>query len=364
MDARKTAIAATAAIGIAIAAWYLTGDTAAPPETAELPEAGQRPLTLQQLERMGVKTATAQIANGIPLGTVPGTVTLPPSARVAVSAPFAGSIRQIFVIAGQGVSRGQALATMVSRDALQVGSSLSRARAQLAYAQATANRTGQLAREGVIAGSRAQEANAAVRQAQVDVAENARILSIGGAGADGTITLRAPIGGRVSAVSVQTGGPVDGTVAPFVIDASNVYQLDLQLPERLAGLVTPGMTVNLPGNVSGKILSVGSAIDPETRSILAKASIGAAPGLVTGKTVMASIQGGANSSAVAVPPGAITRLDGREVVLVRTAKGFVARQVVVGGSANGMTVITKGLAANEVVAIEGLPEIKMTLGGD
>ena len=55
MDARKTAIAATAAIGIAIAAWYLTGDTPAPPETAELPESGQRPLTLQQLERMGGK---------------------------------------------------------------------------------------------------------------------------------------------------------------------------------------------------------------------------------------------------------------------------------------------------------------------
>lgn len=363
----RNRIAAFAALVLLIVAggWWFSRPSAPATEAAvETPEEPAKALTDAELEKMGVKTAVVQVASGLPLGTMPATVSLPPEARVAVTASFAGAIRQVFVIPGQAVTRGQPLATMVSRDALQVGSNLTRAQAQLGYARANANRLQQLAREGVIAGARAQEAQAAVRQAEADASENARILGIAGAGSGGLITLRAPISGRVSTVAVQTGGPVDGTVAPFVIDASNAYQLDIQVPERLAGMVRPGMTVSLPGNVSGQILSVGSSIDPDTRSVLAKASIGAAPGIIAGKTVMASIVGGAQQNAIAVPSTAVTRLEGKDVVLVKTAKGFEQRNVVVGGSANGETVITEGLSAGETIAISGLTEIKMTLGGE
>lgn len=359
----KIAAMAAAALLLLAGWWIFRPESPAAIAVKEQPEGGSKPLTVNQLERMGVKTAKAKIASAVPLGTMPATVTLPPEARVAVTAPFPGAIRQVFVIAGQSVSRGQPLATMVSRDALQVGSSLTRARAQLGLARANANRTQQLVRAGVIAGAREQEASAALRQAEADVSENARILNIAGASGDGSITLRAPISGRVSSVAVQTGGPVDGMAAPFVIDASNTYQLDIQLPERLAGLVKPGMTVTLAGNVSGRILSVGSAIDPDTRSVLAKASIGAAPGLIAGKTIMVLIEAGAGQQVIAVPTSAITRAQGNDVVFVKTPTGFVQRAVVVGGSAGGETVITQGLAVGEEVAISGLTEIKMTLGG-
>ena len=124
------------------------------------------------------------------------------------------------------------------------------------------------------------------------------------------------------------------------------------------------MTVTLPGNTRGRVLSIGSAIDPETRSVLVKASIGAAPGLIAGKSVMASILADAGNNAIAVPASAVTRLDGADVVFIRTAKGFEKRVVAVGGSAEGITVIVEGLAAGEVIAISGLTEIKMTLGGE
>lgn len=360
-------IAALAALVAVIAAgWWLLrpASPASEAATAEQQGGAKKPLTVAQLERMGVKTAVVQVATGVPLGTMPATVSLPPEARVAVTASFPGAIRQVFVIPGQAVTRGQPLATMVSRDALQVGSNLTRANAQLEYSRANTARLQQLAREGVIAGARVLEAQAAVRQVEADASENARILSLSGAGGGGLITLRAPISGRVSTVAVQTGGPVDSSVAPFVIDASNAYQLDIQVPERLAGLVKPGMTVTLPGNTRGRVLSIGSAIDPETRSVLVKASIGAAPGLIAGKSVMASILADAGNNAIAVPTSAVTRLDGADVVFIRTAKGFEKRVVAVGGSAEGITVIVEGLAAGEVIAISGLTEIKMTLGGE
>ena len=366
MSLRNRIAALAALVAIIFVGWWTLWPAAPASKAAgtEQPGDAAKLLTAPQLERMGVKTAVVRAANGMPLGTMPATVTLPPDARVAVTASFGGSIRQVFVIPGQAVTLGQPLATMVSRDALQVGSNLTRANAQLGYARANARRLQQLASEGVIAGARAQEAQAAVRQAEADVSESSRILGLSGASSGGLITLRAPISGRVSTVAVQTGGPVDGMVAPFVIDASNAYQLDIQVPERLAGLVRPGMTVSLPGNISGRILSIGSAIDPDTRSVLAKASIGAAPGMIAGKGVMASIFGDAQQSAVAVPSNAVTRLGDADVVFVKMAKGFEKRVVVIGGSAGGETVIIQGLAAGEVIAISGLTEIKMTLGGE
>ncbi|RIV89549.1 efflux RND transporter periplasmic adaptor subunit, partial [Aurantiacibacter xanthus] len=57
-----------------------------------------------------IETATAEATSSQPLGTVPGTVTLPPEARVAVTAPFPGAAVRVLVIEGQGVSRGQPLA--------------------------------------------------------------------------------------------------------------------------------------------------------------------------------------------------------------------------------------------------------------
>src|SRR3546814_5369816 len=91
------------------------------------------------------------------------------------------------------------------------------------------------------AGARADEANALAAEAGADVAEKARILKmVNGVGASGTYTLTAPIAGRVTTASVQTGNPVDGTNAPYVIDPANRNEVVVQLPDRLCGTARTG----------------------------------------------------------------------------------------------------------------------------
>ncbi len=333
-----------------------------PPATVSAVPAGV--LTPEQIRRLDIKTSPAISAQSASVGTMPATVVLPPDARVAVSAPFSGSIRQIFVIPGQQVTKGQALATILSRDALQIGADLNRARTDLDLARATAARTNQLVREGIIAGARAQEARAALAQAKTNISEKSRILEISGANASGLITLRAPSSGRISAVSVQTGGPIDGMTAPFVIDASNAYQLDIQVPERLAGTVKPGMTVLLSGNISGRILSVSPGIDPVSRSLTAKASIGAAPGIIAGKSLMVTVDGAAPLNAVTIPASALTKINGKDVVFVASGNTFKAREVIAAVSGTTDVLITSGLNAGDRVATSGLTELKMLLGGE
>lgn len=318
------------------------------------------------LARLEIKTAAAVAADHVPLGTVPGRVTLPPEARVAVTSAFPGAAIRVFVIEGQEVRRGQPLATIRAAETVQINGELARAQAEHGVAQARARRLGQLAQEGIIAQSRADEADAAFRQAASLVTEHRRLAGLAGASSDGTITLRAPISGRVAHVAVDTGGPVDTTTAPFVIEDAGTYHLDLQLPERIARDVRPGMTVevSVPGSdgtnvaAAGRILSVAPSIDPATRSIGARASLGAVPGLVPGGNVLVTIHGNHAEQGVAIPAAAVTRIDGAEHVFVRQGAEFVARKVVLASQSGDQAVVIEGLKAGEVVATSSIAELK------
>lgn len=368
-------IITTGAIALSIAAGLVAynqfggpGNTAQPASVSTDLRVAPGTLTAQQLQRLGIQTKSVDAAVDVPLGTVPAVVTLPPEAQVAVTAPFDGAIVRVYVIAGQQVSRGQPLATVKSREPLQYGAELARAQARLGLAQATAARTRQLVEEGIIAGARGDEVNAQIRVAQTDVSENARILRQAGASTGGEVTLRAPISGRVAAMTAQVGGPVMATSAPFVIENSTAFTLDLQLPERLAGQVRPGMTISLTGpgvlqGVTGTILSVGGSLDPATRSVLAKARIDGAPALVAGKSVTATINGSGAAAGTSILASALTKIDGQDHVFVRTGKRFVKRAVEVAGSSDGKVFVIRGLRPKEQVAVSGVSELKMLLAG-
>ncbi len=370
------AIAAAVLLVIGGGYYLFSGSTAEQDQAAISEDSGSKPgqMTAEQIKRLGIKTVSAEEVGAIPLGTVPAMVSLPPEARVAVTAPFSGAVIRLFVIEGQAVSRGAPLASVKAREPVQIGADLARAHAEAGLARANAARINQLAKEGIVAGARADEANAALRQAQVSVAENRRILSQAGAGTSGVMTLRAPIGGRVSAVNVQTGGPVDGMTAPFVIDNTSSYTLDIQLPERLARDVRPGMAVEvmMPGGsesaeavpVGGTIISVAPGLDPMTRSVMAKARIGAAPGMVAGKSVMVTIRGAGNRTGVAVPAAAVTSIGDKDFVFVQTGNKFERREVTRVAEADGKIILNSGLNAGDRVATSGIAELKVILAGE
>lgn len=340
------------------------GDGAALPAAVATSSPGAIALSEDQIARLGISLATAAPADVVPLASLPAMIVPPPNARVAVAATFAGVVTRTLVIEGEAVRRGQPLAIIASRDVLMMGADLARARARLGFAQANAGRLGQLSREGVIAGSRADEAHAVLREAQVDVSEKGRILARANAlGGAGTYTLIAPISGRVTTASLQAGSPVDGTSAPYVIDAADRYEVEAQLPERLIGSVKPGMAIRLGESISGTVTSVGATLDPMTRSSMLKATIagGTTPGqgaMAAGRATTIVVFAPAPAGAVVVPVAAVTTTNGGDVVFVRTSAGFASRSIVRGGSSSGSAVILSGLARGDRVAISGTSELK------
>ena len=241
------------------------------------------------------KTAVARPAAEMVLAELPATVVQPPQARVAVAAPFAGTLRDVRVQPGQAVRQGDVLATMISREALVLAGDLARAEAHGRLTGAEAARMSALAREGIISGARADTADAANAEAAINAREARRLLARAGADSDGIVRLRAPITGRVTGVSVAAGAPVDGMTAPFVIEADGSRWLALQLPERLAGKVRPGMAITTADGRRGRIETVSASLDPETRAFAARARLeDGGPGLVGGRllTVVDPCPGG------------------------------------------------------------------------
>ncbi|TCP31001.1 efflux RND transporter periplasmic adaptor subunit [Sphingomonas sp. BK235] len=315
-------------------------------------------LSAEQIARLDIQFAKAEAAIDVPVAEVPATIAPPPNARVAVAATIPGVVTRTMVVEGQQVRAGQPLAVVASRDVLTMQAGMEQASARANVSLLNARRLDQLAREGVIAGSRADEAAAARREAEAELGEQRRALALINAGrSGGSYTLTAPIAGTITKASVQTGMPVDGASAPYVIDAAGRYELTAQLPERLIGTIRPGMTVMLEG-VAGTVTSVGSTVEAESRSALLRAKIPAAPGLVAGRATTATLLKPADGAAVSVPAAAVVIIEGRPVAFVRTPKGIVRRAVTSAGAAGDRNVLTTGVKAGEQVAVSGTSELK------
>ncbi|WP_336965806.1 efflux RND transporter periplasmic adaptor subunit [Sphingobium aquiterrae] len=369
MDMRQHYMfAGAAAILVAGAAawWTLGGDTPAPPETqaagaspgAGTMSGGILAVSPAQARQLGLRLSAAVQADEAPLADLPATIAPPPNARIAVAAALPGVVMRTMVVEGDSVRQGQPLATVASRDILILSGDLARASARLGVARSSAGRLRQLSREGIIAGARADEAGALAAEASADVSEKSRILRlVNGHGGSGTYTLTAPIAGRVTHAGIQTGSPLDGTTAPYVIDAVDRYEVEAQLPERLIGIIRPGMSVRL-GALRGTVRAVGSTIDPATRSATLKATLPAGPGIVAGRATSVAIFGPAPAGAASVPASAVTSLDGGDAVFVVAKGGFAIRKVTTGGSSGGMTLLLSGIRPGEQVVTSGTSALK------
>jgi cobalt-zinc-cadmium efflux system membrane fusion protein len=93
---------------------------------------------------------------------------------------------------------------------------------------------------------------------------------------------------------------------------------------------------------------------------MARASIGAAPGVIAGRNVSVTLLG--PGSGIAVPEQAVTRIGAADHVFVREGSGkdavWARRPVEVAARGGGLAVIARGLAKGEMVATTGIAELK------
>jgi cobalt-zinc-cadmium efflux system membrane fusion protein len=183
--------------------------------------------------------------------------------------------------------------------------------------------------------------------------------------------LRAPIAGRVAERRVELGSLVgrEGQESElFVIANLDVVWADLAVPPSELASIHEGQQITIATGTGGepspaKIMFVSPLLEKDTRAARVVASVdNAALKWRPGSFITAEIPTDATPAAIVVPKTALQYLKGDTVVFVRTADGFEARKVSIGGQDERLAEVTAGLAAGERIATTNTFTLKADLG--
>ncbi len=302
----------------------------------------------------------------------PATVAANPNSSARIDARAAGVVRSLDKTLGDYVRRGETIARIESADAAMLASQVSTARARVGELSASYDRERRLFEANVTARQDLEAARANLQVAQSELTRSQAAVAAAGVSGDGrSLAVTSPLSGRVTAAPIVLGSyVVAGEELYRVVDPSGM-QVEVALPSADAFRVQPGDEAVLElaegREVGARVRSVTPSLDAESRSATAVLTLTRAiPSLQPGSFLQARIRpsGEVDQTRISVPEAAVQMHDGREVVFVRTKRGFQARPVTTGARSNGLVIIESGLAAGVQIATENAFLLKSELEKD
>ncbi|MCP1315284.1 MULTISPECIES: efflux RND transporter periplasmic adaptor subunit [unclassified Halomonas] len=279
--------------------------------------------------------------------------TLSADESVTLSATVTKTVAEINFADGEQVERGRLLFR------LEDGEEQALLRAAEALSAERANvlgRVSQLQDRNLAARADVEDRQAQLDQARAQVqAQQARLANY---------RIRAPFSGRVGFREVSVGTLVTPGTALVTLDKLDVMKLDFSVPEVFLGRLSPGLalsatSVAFPDEVfSGEIATLGTRIDPVTRSVEVRALIDnpglrLRPGLLMEVIVQQRLR-----DAVVVPEAALEPSGDRHYVMVvheeDNGHRLEQRSVMIGERRHGEVEVLEGLDEGELVVVHGL----------
>jgi cobalt-zinc-cadmium efflux system membrane fusion protein len=309
-----------------------------------------------------------------------GKVLASPFKKAIVSYPFPARIAGIHVRPGDWVKTGQELVTLQSEAVGEAKSDYFKALADFELAKGSYEREKRLFDRGAGAGKNLQaaEAERKVAEASLNAAEK-KLHVLGFTEAqvkataetheiNATITLFAPLAGRIVDNNVALGAMVDQTTEIMTVLDPGVLIVDADIYERDIAAVRKGQEVDVtvpayPDLVfKGRVLYIGDMIKEETRTVTVRTEVvnedyRLKPGMFASLTVLLDRQ----ARALTVPLEAVLDDGDRKIVFVAREGGFRPRAVVTGAKMNGSIEIVSGLADGERVVTRGNYQLKSKL---
>ena len=339
----------------------------AAPKEASGEEAGISFLKEQQWKTPGFATAFATMGSVAESFQATGQI-VPAAGRLArVSAPVAGIVETTGLARspapGQRVARGQVLAVLTPALG-EGGSAYAQARAELREAEDEHARATRLFAVEAVPRRRVYEAEIRLTAAREALAA---FVGSGAAGADGRITIRAPLAGVVASRSLTPGSRVDAGAELFTVVDPSVVWLEARVPAAEAARVSGSSEASF--RVQGgdatrpvrRTVSVGSIIDSVSRTVPVIYEV-ANPGgaLKIGMHAQVAVGTGREREGVVVPSSALLDEDGRPVAYVQVeGERFEKRELVLGGASSDRTLVRSGVAAGERVATGAAYQVRL-----
>lgn len=259
--------------------------------------------------------------------------------------------------------------------------SLARAEANVQVARLKAQRHADLVKIEAVSKQANDDAQAALKQAEADLAAARAALDKAKIDLDYT-QLKSPISGRIGRSAVTAGALVTANQAQSLATVQQLDPIYVDLTQSSAELLrlrreieAGRLTASAKGDVAVKLLlEDGSEYSAEGRLALSEVTVDEGTGSVTlraqfpnakgvllpGMYVRARLPQGTRSEAIRVPHKALSRdTRGNAQVMVVNAENKVeARPVQVAQSLGSNWVLTGGLAAGERIIVDGLQKVR------
>jgi len=348
-----------------------TAAAAAPAEEAEEEGHVEGQILMEESRAKAAGIVTEALQSG-GLGAeilAQGVVASTPEGEAVLTARADGAVVRINRQLGDFVRAGEALAVMESRDAASIAAERSSASANLALARSTYAREKKLFDAKVTARQDLEGAQAALAAAEAEARRSQSAASAAKVSGDGrTLGVISLISGRVTKADAKLGSYVLAGTELFRVSDPNRIQINASVLAADARRIKPGDTavIELLGGetVTAVVRSATPSLDPDSKTatiVLSPQGIG---GLTAGQGLRARIKprGGGDSALIALPEEAVQTVEGKEVVFVKTAKGFQSTTVVTGKRGGGRIEIVDGLKPGAVVVTKGAFMLKAELG--
>lgn len=357
-------------LGRSMAVQPIASPAAAPAETEEEGHVeGQILMDAARVKGAGIMTETVQ-AGG--LGSeilAQAIVAATPDGEAILTARADGAITRIHRRLGDAVGAGEAVAVIESRDAAAIASERSSATARLVLARSAYAREKKLFDARITAKQDLEAAAAALVEAEAEARRSQSAAAAAKLSGDGrTLAVTSLISGRITKSDARLGAYVTAGTELFRVSDPRRIQVEASVPAVDTRRIQPGDTamIELPGGetVSAVVRSATPSLDPESKTATIVLVPGSIAGLTPGQGLRARIKprGSAASGPIALPDEAVQSVEGRDVVFVKTAKGFQAVPVVTGNRGGGRIEIVDGVKPGTVIATRGAFMLKAELG--
>jgi cobalt-zinc-cadmium efflux system membrane fusion protein len=331
-----------------------------------------------ELTEAHIKSAAISIQNAAPARIrtavqLPGEIRFNEDRTAHVVPRLAGVVESVPANLGQPVKKGQVLAVIASTGLSEQRSELLSAQKRLALAKSTYEREKKLWEEKISAEQDYLQAQQALREAEIAVANaQQKLVALGASpqasGALNRYEIRAPFDGMVVEKHIALGEAVKDDASIFTIsDLSSVWA-EIIVPAKDLNTVRVGEKVVVKATAfdskaEGKVSYVGALLGQETRTAKARVTLpnpqmAWRPGLF----VSVEVVSGEAEVPVAVAADAVQSVNEQMVVFAKVPGGFVAQPVTLGRSDGKVVEVVRGLKPGMPYAAAGSFVVKSELG--
>lgn len=282
-----------------------------------------------------------------------GRIDVPPNQRAAIYAPIGGNIRNIRVLPGDKIVKGQVLFSLAHQDIIKIQQDYLIAKNELVLSDADYNRKKKLfeanstsEKELLLAQRNYEVANANLQSLEAQI----RFIGISldklnKGGIMDAIVITAPIGGYIAKLEAVAGAYVNpnNLILTIVNPTHKHVELDVYADKVNALSVGQQVGFHTAGSdeeFEAEIYLIGKEVDEETRTVSIHAHLldEEANNLIVGSYLYAGVKVTADE-VYSLPNEAIVKVEGENYILLKDDNQLVSFKVEVGDVFKGYTQI-------------------------